>query len=609
MKKLRYVLLFILCLFLFKTNTYALSNYDTNFNINVYDWNTFLSNVNCGNDNLKEVIDNLIVTTDFESSNWKLMIYKGYTTNNVYLFLVPKNSSKNNMYYSGFRVSPTTRTQLVYSFGSPYARYLRIKTDSCNSNSIDLTTSNSYISFLNLLNNNTYVKISDSIGDFTNGDTSIDDLPWYSSELYNNNLGFTTFSNNESYTINDNWFYFASFPFIFNYQIEQGQTNYNNYYYKNIVIDTVTYTFGDELPSYYQLYNSSVIPSEPNFIGYQDSLKTTYTNLSVNDISNYSLKLKFKAPQSILGVYQRVEDYVDSTSFDYICSGRVNNTNYYSYESFNCSLSNSYTINDNIIEYTFNNLVINQSVNNYDKIYVTVKSNFNNNDFTSVVFDLSYTYSLGSFLNTDYKGNIYESYTNLPLNFKLYLSSNNSLLDSNVYVKDYSLLYYGINYRGFSNTSFNMNSIYGSSILGSLGGEKQDFSKLQVSNSIDSGAMIYQENSAIPVPSLDLIFNQGIIISFNNTSSNEFYYVDSTGNITNNIFNKPLISDDITSNYNISYYIGVVNNFIDDLSTESLEFSNLTQTIYNNFPLMLQTFIFVTFILFCIYFIYLLIKK
>ena len=104
-------------------------------------------------------------------------------------------------------------------------------------------------------------------------------------------------------------------------------------------------------------------------------------------------------------------------SFNYVCSGRVDNTNYYSYESFPCSLSSSYSINDYNVSYTFNNLSTTQSLSNYDKLYVTLSSSFDSNLISNNISSFQYGYTLGSFLATSYKGNIYESFT--PVESKL----------------------------------------------------------------------------------------------------------------------------------------------------------------------------------------------
>lgn len=586
----------------------ALVDSNSTFNVTIPDYDSNFENYSCGTENVKDFLHNFLDTTDFSSTYYDLFIDNNFESQIVF-YLIPKNNDNINNFlvYRGSENSFSLNYTYRYWIDSySNARWYYLFYKSCTS---DISSSSSWQSFLTALNTGSIGSTTaDNVGQLSSN--SSNSIPYFG--------GIETITSRiyqgTSYDVSL-WYYFSSRQLQYN--ATTSSLNQNGLLFKKLYLvdNDTTYNIGDDIPSYYDLHGVSPTPSDPTFIGYQDSLKTSYTNLNVSDVSNYNLKLKFKAPQSVLGVYQDVSDYLDSTSFDYICSGRINNSNYYTYESFNCNLSNSYTISDNIIEYTFNNLSINQSLSNYDKIYVTIKSNFLDQNYSSVVYDLTYTYTLGSYYNTDYKGSIYDNFDNLPLNFKVYFSSNNSNTNSKLYVKDYNFVDYGVNYIGFSNNTQQQNLVVGESILGGIYVENgvvtsnysNQFVSVDVTNNIDTGIMIYQQNSAIPLPSLKLFFNSGIVISFNNTSSDDFYYVDSTGNITQGSFIKPLINSN--DNYDISYYINQVNNFINGLSADSLEFATLTQNFYNNMPTFFQTFIFVVFILFCFYFTYLLIKK
>ena len=178
------------------------------------------------------------------------------------------------------------------------------------------------------------------------------------------------------------------------------------------------------------------------------------------------------------------------------------------------------------------------------------------------------------------------------------------------YVRKSNFSDYNLKYIGFSNISQKQNLVIGTSILGTpLENNSSEFIAAQVSNNIDTGLMIYQENGNLFVPNLQLFFNGGIVLSLNTTiNNNDFAYIDNTGTIQNGTFEKPVISSDDTS-YDISYYTNYVSSFIDDLSASSLAISIYTQEFYNSLPLFFQTFIFVIFILACIYFVYFLIKR
>ena len=47
----------------------ALTNYDTSYTIEPFDWDTYLSNVNCGGENLKDVVDDFI--ENYDNTYWQ----------------------------------------------------------------------------------------------------------------------------------------------------------------------------------------------------------------------------------------------------------------------------------------------------------------------------------------------------------------------------------------------------------------------------------------------------------------------------------------------------------------------------------------------------------
>ncbi len=598
-----YVLFLLLIIFL-APKTFAYYNTDTSFNLTMQNYDSFLKNTSCGeNGSFYEVVNDFIDNTSTEY--YDLIVGPPVITNDnvssIRFYIKWKSTIQyRSLQYYGFNSSPssTLNLKLVYSSNTDRVPYLSITNNTCS----NYQSSSGYIMFKNLTDTGNYNSAT-TIGDFNyNFYGPLDEYSSYMS------FGPNYFSNDLSYNT-DNWYYYSSSPFLF------GRYNYTNnsvFNKKLCITDNDTcYVLNDTLPSYYDLHhNDSGDDDEPTFIGYKTSLDTFYTSIPVNNVSNYSLSFSFRVPQSLLGFYQTPQEYINNTNFNYICSGRINNSNYYSYESFPCSLSSSYSSTDTSITYNFNNFSTSSSLSNYDKIYITIDTKYLDSNINTTIFDLNYNYSLGDFYNTSYKGIIYEKLTNLPLNFRLYLSSNNSLQDSNIFVRKFNFLNYHIKYIGFSNTTQNQNLVIGNSILGNNGSnEPVDFISTQVSNNIDTGIMIYQDNSIILVPNLDLFFNSGVVLSFNyNSDSDTFYYVDNTGSIQNNDFSKPIYNTD-TSKYDISYYIGEINNFINDLSNDTLQFSSLTQSFYNSLPLFFQTFIFVIFILFCIYFTYLLIKR
>jgi len=570
------------------------SNLTTTYNLSMQDYDSQLRSVSCGdNGTMYDVVNNFI--DNYDDTYYNLTIGQPfYNGSYIVFYLTSKTYNYDILRYEG--LSSGNKIMMIYPYSSSSIRRPRFTMNStiCS----NYQENSEYQRFYTLYTTDTYISSNTSQYFNYNNYSS----PSYDGDTYQ--VLDTTLNNNSSFDTNI-WFYYSTIDYKLNSWGSSGLYGKSLYITDN---DTL-YNMNDYVPSYYDLHHSS-IPDSPTFIGYKTSLDTFYTSIPVNNINNYQLKFKFDVPQSLLGYYQTPQEYIDNTSFNYICGGRVDHTNYYTYENFNCSLTSSYTNTDSSIEYTFNNFSTSQSLSNYDKVYITINSNYLDTNVSTTIYNLSYTYNLGDFYNSQYKGSIFENFSNLPLNFRLYLSSNNSINNSTLFVRKSNFINYNVKYIGFSNTSQQQNLVIGSSILGNTNnGENVDFISTQVSNNIDTGIMIYQENSAIPVPSLEMFFNGGFVISINNNlSSNIFYYIDNEGNIQNNNFSIPIQSIDNTD-YDISYYIGVVNSFINDLNNDSVEFSYLTQSFYNSLPLFFQTFLFVVFILICVYFTYLLIKR
>lgn len=553
----------------------------------------------------KEFTD-MLVSQESEYYYYQIQYYFG-NMNYLSFNLIPKNVELYKYNFYGYLVRADTNTQVQFYFNGQNTA-VRIY-NFTGSSSTSFTNEqiqefkncylNNVCSSTNFTQSNLQYINSTSISYFQMFNTTYR-IDFYDSQSVNFDDYELTYQK---------YIYRTNFPMTYDNTYIYS-TNYR-YPHKSIIVNDITLQNGDNFPTYYDLYVHD--DDTPSFIGYSTSLNTFYTNLVPTSLTNYSLKVNFRVPQSVLGFSQEPQEYVDNVKFEYLCSGRVNNTNYYSYDSFNCSLDSSYSLTESNVEYTFNNFSSNHGTSGYDKIYITIKTKYIDNNINKIVHDLKYTYSLGGFYNTDYKGSIYEDFTNLPLNFKLLLSSNNILNDSKLYFINANFLNSNLYFTGYNISSQSVSLKPVVNILGSYDSDTDTtnitrFMETNVSNSINQGLLIYQKDSLTPIPKLELFFNKGMIISFNNNiDSNTFYYVDSQGNITSSDFIQP-ISEQINK-YDISYYVSIVNSFINDLSYSSIEFSNLTQTFYDSLPLFFQTFIFVVFIVFCIYFIFELIKR
>lgn len=601
MKKVKYYIFALIFLFSFILNVKAEANYSTYYSITIPEFES-LDTTQQYQDMTKHEILEYFSNIDSEYFNIITMFENG---NYVYLYLLPKNYS--SIHYDMYgRYTANMRTSYLGLYNTD--SNIPVKSVQLNvHSSYDFIDSTEYTTIMNCLNNNNcWSSYSQVGGNIYNVFTSISNNLISDMFSYADTTGIV---NNNSYTIDSitliKYFYSSQVSIFSN----NTRTTPSGYYYKKPIINGIEVNSSTSYPTYKELYPID-LPVTNDFINYSTSLNTYYSNFLPSSFNNFNLSLNFKVPSSILGYSQDPQEYIDNTFFTAYCSGRINNTNYYSYESFPCSISYTSSISSDTISYSFSSLSTTSSLTNYDKVYLAIKTNYLDSNINSVVYGLSYTSSGFSIVNTEYKTSIYENFDNLPLNFKVYISSNNSLSNSDLFIKKYNFIDYGLYFRGYSNTSQQMNLFVGESILGDtlVTEENQGYIKLQSSNNIDTGILIYQYNSSIVLPKLELFLQPDFVLSINSTSnSTNFYYVDSNGDIVNSDFN--VIFETKSNRYDISYYIGVVNDFIGDLSTDSLEIANLTQTFYNNMPLVFQSLIFVLFILGCIYFLYLLIKR
>lgn len=616
MKKfLKYFIFIIICIFTFNLKVYATDYTDSTgkyvLTMPSYDFSQFLID---DTHTFQEFLDSFISVANNSQTYYAII-----TTDTLYtrslryfnIYLIPKNENFTNI--STFFGASYSSTKNFYTFYSPSINFYIYNSFLFSDNSYqpfgsDFYSSSVYLNFVSCLNGGTCTL-----------PFSTQNLTLYShlaNSIYlDYQFAFIDYGSSSTFysqtAFGVSLIYYSSLPIIFQYN--GGISGYNNYIKTlSLKINGVDYSVGDRIPTYCELYDLCSTSSN-TFVADSDSLYTSYTNFSPSDISNYSLSYEFNTYSTDLGYDADPQEYVDNLRFDYLCSGRIDNSDYYSYKSFPCSLTSSYTITDNTINYIFNSISYTENLSQYDKIFVTIKSNYLDSSIMTLVSNFRINFPIGNVYNTDFKGYIYDNFDNLPLNFDMYLSSNNSYEDSIVYALKSNTIY-NISYKALSNTSMNLAYATGQSILGSidiLTGTNtylKDFIRLAPTNNNGVGIAITQYGSEEQLPRLSLFFNSGIVISINSDKSQEFYYVDKQGNVSTGQFNFNYVGSS-GDNYNLSFYIDKVDSFINDLSDACIDLGGLTQNFYNNLPLFFQTFIFVIFILFCIYFTYLLIKK
>lgn len=580
-----------------QTYAYNMTSY---YNVDMFDYKTYLENSSCDDTNLYEFLNNYINSINWSNSYNQIFISinLGYdhTPTDLRLYFVPTSSVNQNQGHKiwtfGLNQSSGWGPIFKAEASKQYVGSLVINKDSCN----NTTNLQSVLDFITTTANTG----APSNSFYTPGFNYSNGTGYYNVTWAN----YNSFSDSSSYNVGG-WWYYSSYDLYFASSSEAGG---NNKYWKTIHINdnNQNYGFDSKLPSYRDIYPYTPTPV---FIGYKKQLDTLYTRFSPSQLSNYDLQINFKVPQSVLGFYQTPEEYIDNTQFDYICSGRVSSGGYYYYESFPCSLSSSYTTTQNTITYIFNNVTTSSNLSNYDTLYVTINPKYIDSNVSTTMFNLNYTFTNGYFYNTSYKGAIYERLSGLlTLDFKLYFSSNNSPNNANLYI-DTTNFDNTIFTMGFSNTSHKEFYQIGQSVLGNPDNyeELEHFRLTRVSNSFDTGVMVYQQNGSTRLSYLNLFFNDGMYIS-SNLGNDNFYYIDNTGTIQNGSFSPPVLSNN-DDDFDITYYTNYVSSFIDDLSDSSLTIAIYTQSFFDSIPIVLQTFILVMFILACIYFVYLLIKR
>lgn len=612
--------------------TFAVQNYNTQYNITIPNYDEYYNNITCGNETVKDFLHNFVENYNNTNSLYNIIIVpelqtsQGNFNENFLTFYTYKKSKTSYNRFSYYGTSSKFYMGYMYkddsSAQSDFSYY--VKLSSCDS---AISSSSSFQTYLNYIYGTyspSYV-VNQKINEDNQGYLLAYGTPTATSFLasYNDNQ---TFNNNDSFTLNNvKWYYWSNRTLNYKSIYNNYYTSSSNYWKKLYITNNdTTYSYLDDLVSFYDIKDTFPdVPSGPTRLGYRDSIDTIYTNFNSSDISNFNLTYSFKVPLIV-----NSQDYVNNLKFDYYCTSRniykdpqdTSNSFLYYYIDEPCSLSYTSTINNDNITYTFNNLLFTNTLTD-KKVYLTIKSNYLDNTLSKSIYNVSYTNRVGNFFNTIYRGLIYENFDNLPLSFKLLLSNNGNSINSYVsLVKPNSI--YNINYSSYTtNSDINIReqnnlTIVGNSILScatnnctnDIGLTDNDFLTLNVSSVNNSSLMIYQNNSNVILPKLNLFFNRGVGISFGDAS--DFYYIDTDGDYSNGSFTEPIpynnanfVSDN-TGSYN-----NTIISFINSLNDKIIYFQSIVQDVYDGFPPYLQTTLFVLFILFCTYFLYLLIKR
>lgn len=527
--------------------TYALVNNNTTYEITMPNYNELLD-FQCGNYNFKEELDNLLQNTDTDNLNFGFSIMNRLNNTNygtignidnivdIYFYSKIYLFSNFSVFYQNNNYLAFKQTSLPFS-SSYKVSHIYFNANSCT----DLDNNTTWNTLKNALENNV----------IPTKDNNNYSFPfWWSYGYSNAGLNIT---NDMSYSASY-WYYYTNYDLYYSYGNNQSTTNSDMYFKKLHIIDNDSYyTINSRdndgpLPSYVDIYgfsnNNTDIEDNNYFIGSKNSLGTIYTNFEPSYINHFDLNISFNSNINYISGY----DYYENIDFtDINCYGRINhNDNYYSYEKFSyCTFEldtdNLIVSSDNdLVEFSIENLEIYNSndikitdFSNYDKIFIYLDFQYDDNTLNTYVSNLNFSSSM-NMLYLDYvKGEIFDDF-DLPSYFKMFISNTgfSNDMSSNISVRSINNFLSSNNFlysQPYSTITLEPTQVYGFI--------STNFQNLAVNNSQNLGYMIYHQINNLNLnltPHLDMILMRDIIISFRNMSSNNFYYADDTGTIINN---------------------------------------------------------------------------
>lgn len=580
--KLKYIFYLLLFSIFLVPNSYAYVNNNTTYSIDYVDASNMDSQI------FNDLTYNQFLEyfTNYDSEYYNLVV--SFTSSQVTIDFYPKSFNNIKLSFFGFK----NRHQLNYHsvFSSTTTQY-KVNIQSSNT---DYFGSNEFNKLKDCLDNNicwsSYENVNTSnFYKFSRNANSFENIVFISSNDIPSSI-----NNNSSYVITTqstyNYIYSSQVPIIVDYD---SYYDYSDHYYKKLIL------------------NTELLEDESQFITYRDvftpdnddSTTTIYENVGnlyigsipKNNLNNFNATFTYN-------YYD--ENYVNSIDYKYLYFGRVNHTTYYSYEPINCSTSvlSSTAIDTSNKQATTTffpyGLTCSSDLTLYDNIYIRIYNTYDVNT-NSTISNLNvrvqsgYYKRLSDVRATSNSSYIYERFEDLDSSFSFMLSTQRAL--------DYAYFETDNKYIASVNVNRTTNKI-GSLILNPISFGTQSNTNALIYNMSN----YYSDNTDI-----DLFLNYNTILSFNSSDDSingtYTYYSDSNTITNGNVQNNHLLV--VSDSYDVSYYFNQVNDFISSMSLDVMNFSILTQSFYDNAPTFLQYFIFSVFILLCLYFLYLLIRK
>ena len=621
-KYLKYLILIFVCFLSFKINVFATiyANPNAKYNITIPD---FLLNIRMVDDT-HTFGDFIQYLSSHHSDYYDLFVYAGPTNCSTFgsssdlwatqIYMLPKN------------VEYTYGSMFATRYSSSSARFFWFYTDQPFTNSYQWSNGGSILQFQSSYpHNNSYdytdlfttQKTIDFLDCYVNNNCNNMQSSSNVRHFYNDVSFATNLSNDNSPNISfttqncdgNDMLYYTSKEAIINAPSENYPSR--DSYIKSIKINGIDYPLGDSLPTYCSIHDVCPVVENKAFVDYKPKLGTIYSNMLPTNVSSFDLKVSFDT--SNITALQ----YLQNLDYTWNCYGRVNHNNdYYTYEEFPyCDfeqngdfVSDSEHLNlrfNNFKIYDSNDQVIND-FSRYDKIFNYISFQYKDDSLNRTISNLDVSFNGGLHYDDYFSGVIYDRFDLLPSKFKLFLSTSK---------QDNS--YFSVAYSGTTATDkyFINRQQYRLSNLepvGNVGFVGTSFSRFSVNGQSGLGYMFFHQisnvNFGTETMSLDFLLMSNIVISLRDSSSDNFYYIDSSGNIVSNdiTINYDDVPDD---SYDILYYVDKVNEYLDSLESNFYDLGDMIQSFYDSTPAFFQDSLLILFILFCMFTIYKFIKK
>ena len=563
----------------------ALANYDTTTTLEYGDfYETNFDDSNNGGVTFKEFLDTLIKFYEENDSYYDIVLYNVGSNTSYDIALIPKKTNR-DVDVSIYAYSNTYFNSSIYDYMYRFEFPLNSE--------YNILESNWYNTLKSCLSSNTCPTSSSSSNGFS-----------YTQRLYTSFSLFSTVSPSSAFESCSNNvdcvtklpvipFYYSSLNFIFN--PTSAEVRDRDIYLKKISFLGNVYNVGDRIDSYSEISADFVNPLKKN----KNSYGEVYFNIDKNNLSNFSFTTTFKT-------IAYAQDYVLNTAFTFKYFGRVVHENYYTYEPIKCTLPNNsfaYNQNEHDVSLAINHFNCTSDLTNYDKIYGYFDwYKTEQDEFSLSVYDVEYSSTNGNTYVSEFLqgAELMEEFKLLPSNFKFGFSSTSSFL-AMAHV--------------FSSTDYTLAQGYNNDSLEPIKYEQENSRndkpiKFIYGNKVDTIYSVYNDYSRyLGFTDLKIFMDSSTLLSFDNSLSTELIYYDKEGNIVSNSLNMPMDYDYTNNQYNLDNYFLVVSKFLDNISADVSDFASVVQNTYNLIPDFIAQFIFVLFILSCVYMLYKIIKR